>query len=104
MLLIAHCSLLIALSKKKFCVLSSEFRVLRSEFRVRVRVRVRVICLCQKKDATGVTSLTISVDKDLWSCSLVDLLSLLHLRKMLIECDDSLDSFEEVVYSVVFVR
>ena len=61
------------------------------------------VCV-KKKDATGVTSLTISVDKDLWSCGLVDLLSLLHLRKVLVESDDGFDSFEEVVNSVVFVR
>ena len=86
MLLIAHCSLL---SAKK--VLRSEFRVQSSEF------RVRVISLCQKKRRHRcVTSLTISVDKDL--------LSLLHLCKVLVESDDGFDSFEEVVNSVVFVR
>lgn len=40
--------------------------------------------------------------RDTWS--LLSVVFLLHLCKMLIESDDSLDSFEEVVNSVVFVR
>ena len=37
-------------------------------------------------------------------CCQLTVVDISHLRKMLIESDDCLDAFEEMIYSVVFVR